>query len=105
MPTTPAGQALADAYSTAQARNAAIIAVLLMRLWKALINPTAIGVSTLRWLDLVTPQIVAYNAKAADIAQAFYVAYRKIEAEPGVPDFAPIPADRKSTRLNSSHPK
>lgn len=80
---------LTEAHQASQTRRAAVIALLVQRLFQRTVNPADPG-TAVRWIDLVLPQIIAASNTSAGLARAYYTAFRILEG-PGLEPFTPEP--------------
>lgn len=79
MAVTQAGTRLTEAHRVQQARNAAIIALLVQQTWQRMVTPQSLGETALRWVELVLPQILAYSERSSALARTYTTALRALE--------------------------
>ena len=103
MASSPQADQLTQAHYAAQARNAAILYLLVLRRW-GLVKVDDIDESARAWLAGIVPIIFEYRRRSASLAARYYATFRALElhslAEPAVARLAAtMPLEQLRTSL------
>jgi hypothetical protein len=97
----PEAALLTAAHREAQARNAAIIALLVARSWEA-VTPRNLEPFAQQWINALIPQILLFRMRSASISAAYLQAFRALETRVNDGWIPEIKADVPEEKIRTS---